>query len=377
MTNQEKDQRIIEWLGQPENDPFLDRLARIAVNRLQRDNLLTGLLGEESAAGGSAAAGYHGDPSGRETVDAVKSELFIFLAENRKIQEVMAAGHKESGGYLLNAFHNHCREKARSISVSPRKYFRRTALALIRETEALSSASEGTGAGKGYATIYGKGPCREVLAPLSDEDRQQIPFTLECQQVFSGARKNALCNRKALFHALCWFLDQARERRQSPGSWVSLEAFLDWLMANRPPNLPIGPDMHNRHFYPDSDGEPVSFEEMLPDNSSRPDQQWYDPEPVASWAKMCVALLTREEQSLLYQKLVLHLNARQISENRGDISRNTVDNRSERALDKIRSFLADKQWVSFDDLNEKAFHHFMEKLNHELKNACLTPYEDQ
>lgn len=375
MTNQKKNDRIVEWLRQPENDPWLDRLARIAVKRLQRDNLLGGLLGEDSVRAAAAPTGPDGISPDRGVVDAVKSELFIFLAENMKIQEIMAAGHKESGGYLLNAFQNHCREKTRSISVNPRKYFRRTALAVILETESLSSASEGTGAKDGYVTVYGTDPCRGVLDHLSDEDKQGIPFTIECQQVFSGARKNALCNRNALFHALYWFLEQARERRKSPDYWVNIDDFLDWLMANRPPNLPIGPDLHNRQFYPDDGENSLSFEEMLPDTTTTPDRQWHDPEAVAAWAKMSVTLLTEEERSLLHQKFALHLNPRQVAENRGDISRNTVDKRSERALDKIRSFLADKQWVSFDDLNEEAFSFFMENLTMELENACSAPSE--
>jgi len=373
MKNQKKNDRIVEWLGQPENERWFDRLARIAVKRLQRDNLLKGLLGEEPAMDKSAPNGADGGFPNRWIVDAVKSELFIFLAENRKIQEVMAAGRKESGGYLLNAFYNHCREKARSISVSPRKYFRRTALAVIRGKEALSSASEGAGAREGYTTIYGRGPCMGVLDSLSDEDKQQIPFAIECQQVFSGARKNALCNRDALFHALCLFLDQARELKQSPGCWVSIDDFMDWLMANRPSDLPIAPDIHNRKYYMNDNGDSLPFGDTLSDSSRRPDRQWYDPEAIDSWAKKCVALLTGEERSLLHQKLFMGLNPRQIVEKRGDISRNTVDNRSERALDKIGSFLADKQWVSFDDLNEEAFSFFMEKLNQALKNALPAP----
>ena len=360
MSDEKRFIEFKQWLETPAAQEGLNKISRLAAKRMAQENLFPGVIIEPW------------DPTktlGPETLKDVNSEICMFLLENKKVQEIMAGGFKGAGGYLLTAFLNHCRNKNRPFDINPRKYFRRVATDVFREFPDLCTDKDGE-----FVSYYGRQPCDGRLAPLTEEEIRSIGFTEDCRRVFSGARKSAASSKKGMYDALCRFLEQAGNLRGKPGHWVRLEDFIDWLMPNMPPILQA--DAHLVYHNPpgrDTDGTGPEETEFISDPRHMPDHAYFDAEKVGTWAAMCARRLTGDEKELIYQRHAVNLTLKEIAKMKNVASPATVDNHLKRALGKIRSFLVDKPWLSPDDLNEKAFSLFWEKLCGELKSDAKKP----
>lgn len=330
-----------EWL---QNDRVQSALRRAAA----------GIIRRRRSCGRSPAA---------DEVDELVAEINLHLLEKYAPQDgasppPAALSHPESAAaYLHSIARNLLRERERRTN--PRKRLYR------RLREVLSAADEfGTSRLEGNAVAYSLAAQPGPVAHLCEEDLERVSFP-----AWLPMHIEAFNRRPVLLEAAAFFWREVADAWQCLTIRLSLWSLVEWIARHVPLHDAIG----------GAAGGPESGDAMerVADTTPGAMPAFRDERLAAHWATAFAARLSDREAAVTWMRLEdPPLAYKRIAERAGFRSPSGPKQAFERVCERMRSFLADNEWLAPDgdgDVNETVFAHFIDTLAGELKKRAPMP----
>jgi len=342
---------VRKWLETSEAQDLLARVARLIWREVRVRRLSLSFITHD----------FWADAVTEDLINDIQSELCLFILEGRsRIQEVLTSGAANTASYLKAAFINHWIGMTRGPDKDRRRHLHKRLGDVLRASEGFHTSAKGA-RGMTFSLALESLP----IPPLSSEDMAEIPFPyasvakLEYDQI----------NKKAvLFELSRHFWNHVSAMWEDKPVQVDVADLVDWISLHvsmrsfkKEESLPHGQD------------KPANPIEQVQDDRPRPDQEYFDPELVKSWAQKLANRLNEKEKAVLYLRVEEELTFEATAKKMGLRGPSGSQYHQEKAEEKLRSFLRDLPWVSSDDLNDKACSLFHETLFSVLKKSVPKP----
>lgn len=279
--------------------------------------------------------------------DEVRSELYRFvLSKAERLAPPLAAAGAHAGGYLRQAFVNHCRETERQRGGDCFRFHYRRAAEALRRDARFATRRLKTG-GLAYSLMENS----RTIGPLSDEDLANLPAPADDPRAGVGYKDHAEHFWKGL-----------HSRFGGLPVWVPVRELVRWL------------GYHGR--LPRETPDTVPLSDAVAQQAAAPDSGAFDPAAVQRWAGQFAATLKPSDRRLFFLRYGRGLGFKAIAEDleiyrsaSGPHARMQVIERQLR--DFIRSH--GLPWLGPDDLDEEAFALFFDALLAALEKPAAAP----
>jgi hypothetical protein len=342
MSNATQKTDLRAWLGDPANRNLLARVARAVYRELKLRHIPFGFLDQERQLN---------EPP-ENILDAIQSELTLFILEKQSVMEgMLAAGERPPVRYLRESFIRRCLDTARRSGTDRFRHFYKRAADVLRDSKGVH-----TMAARGRSTAFSLDPTSHRIPPLTQEDLEDIAFPAE----LAGSRSFESVNKKAVITDLAvYFWRELSRRWKDRPIWVELKDFVRWIDRQVPLKVSFEPKGSIR----------FDLLQQLSNGASLPQASVFDPEKVKKWAFQFAARLSDKEKTIFYLSCFQNLNLREIAEQLNYAGSSGPKYILDASIHELRKFLRDLPWLSPDDLNEDAVELFMDTLRLILKNS--------
>lgn len=323
-----------QWMQSREGKAIFVKAARNLSKRIQQDGIPLSLIGLPEHANYS------------EINDHILSALFFFTLEYRsKIQSRLLAPEANAALILVNSFLRHLIDRARaSPQLDPWRYLYKRASDAFRDVPDIITE---TGQNETLFSLNEKG---RKIGPLAPEDVSAIELPKEFDHVGQLAE---VSKKEVLISLARWYWQQVSALFQGDAVCIELRHFIDWLGL----------------FVPLKNTEPKSLEDIDPIPVSTADE-YFDTELVRQWAGLFVKELSDKQQRAFYYARCLGLKQEEAAARMGMKTASAIKYHLDIIDDSIRSFAADRPWLSPDagkEANETAQDYFLQNLCDHLK----------
>ena len=328
-------ERLREWLGSPEAQDMLKKVARALLNYIRTQGLNPDRFGRPDL--------YISDEGG--FLEEIVQELNLFILEKESLHRILTLGAKNPAPYLRTAFINHLLDESRKKDRDPQRGFYRRAWGVISQDPGFYTRVKKDRFSSGTSFALTKDSIE--IQPLCEEDLKEIPFP---EPIEEWGELEKVREKEHLLSLARHFLKNVSEMYRSKPVWVDLRDFISWIDIN------VKLDCM----------KPV--EDKLEDAATREDSQipaWttgcepFNEDLVKSWALNLAEQLNEKERLILQLYYEEGMTLEEVARYAGYSGPSGVKYRLKRIEEKIRYFLRDRSWLSPDDLNEDAFSFFM------------------
>lgn len=296
-------------------------------------------------------------PPDPDQVEAVRSELVIFVLENApKILKRIDAGDPNIAGYLRNAFIRHLLDVDRKAGVNPFRHSYKRAADVLRKADGIFTVAPAR-----RFTVFSLFPQNYSTAHLTEEDLAGIPFPPD---VNAALVPDAVSKAEVLLQLARWFYQCVSERWSAERIWIKVRDLVGWIRFH------VELDEMSRLERLSGGAEAL---EKLPDSHPISGKTWFDDELVKQWAAVFVRRLKPRDQKVFYLRCAQDLGFVQIARRTEYQGPSGAKAAFDRVVDELRTFLRDLPWLSPDDLYEDAFDRFLQILLSFLKSSVSEP----
>ena len=345
------------WLERPENRKSLSYCANRIYKKLDQRKSLPVFLGKKSGI----------EESREETLTIIESELVVFLFEKKDVlKKLIGLNDKNFSRYLETSFINHCIDIARTKTQDPVKYLYKRLSDALRLSEKFYTTV------KNEFTAFSCYAKNRRIAPLTIEDLREIRFPAHMIETFDYSS----INRKSVLLPLSeYFWEKVSQMLGNEAIWVNVWDVIEWIGLHVRLNVTDGieeiePCQPKKPTATNDDwSEQQGLLEFIPDKKSEPDKIYFDPQAVKKWASCFAEQLNQKEKAICYFSWALDLGLEEIAQKLGYNGPSGPHYLQKQTEDKLRKFLRDLDWLSPEDLNDKAFAVFFDTLISILKKS--------
>jgi hypothetical protein len=289
----------------------------------------------------------------------LKSELTVFILENRaNIKALIIARDSNLPRYLQLAFLNRCRDLARRSGLDPRRYFRKRAAEVFRQSPRFHRALK-----DGRFIMFS-------LDAASEEVRLPQEFDL-CAigppgHLAESLDYSAACKENHLVDLAVHFWNCLCEILQGRRIWIDLRDFVRWVACFVPMHVALesaerrGSSEDQESFNPDLWDTVTSEDPPLPPPSD---------EQLEALASAFVARLNQKDRAIFYYRLFEEMKWEDVAHLSGYKGPSGPLYRFEQTKDTLRELLREWPGLSPEDEDREAEDLFMEKLHMILKKS--------
>ena len=349
QTEPRSKERLLQWLGSPEGQDVLKRVARavLAYTRSQKLNPLR--LDHPDL--------YNSDEGG--FLEEIVQELSLFVLEKESLHRILALGGKNPAPYLRVAFINHLLDESRKKDRDPQRGLYRRAWSVISREPDFYTRAKKDRYSSGTSFTLSKDSIE--IQPLCEEDLKEIPFP---DPIEKGGALKKIRKKEHLLALARHFLKNVSEMYQSKPVWVDLRDFISWIDMNLRLNRmePVNREVAGENA-----------REACPIPTRPAGCEPFNEDLVKCWSLNLAEQLNEKERLIFQLYYGEEMTLEEVARQSGYSGPSGVKYRLERIKEKIRHFLRDRSWLSPDDLNEDAFSFFFNILLLNLKKSVPKP----
>jgi hypothetical protein len=281
---------------------------------------------------------------------------YITSLEKENIQRMVIADPQSVAPILKTTFLNQLRDKRRSSEKSPKHKLYRRATENLRKAEGYFTHAPD----KKYVA-FSKYKENHSTAPLAIEDLEAVELP---QSLASLSDFEAINRKEALLGLADHFYEQVSRQFQDNRIWIGVWDLIDWIFIKYRLNQKL-----IEKSLDEKDEHPVRESEI----ASPLEDHDFSVEKVEQWAHKAALELEQRDQVAFYLRHAENYSLAQIAQILGYSGPSGPSYALERAEDKLRSFLRDKDGLAPDDLNREALSYFFDKLFSILKKSPAMP----
>ena len=300
---------------------------------------------------------------GLETAD-IENDLVVFICENPlRLRKLVTGAHDgedlEIERRLKSAIKKaYCRnrlDQERLKSVNPYRYFHKRAGDVFRR--GLHTSTDG----RGFA-VFSLYPENEGIRSIPEQDVAGLASPFES---IPGLELRNATTKKMLLAMGKVFWEGASKFFGGGRHWVPVRDFSRWagrhLQLSAP--RPVQPKKNK-------EGKFRELIEAVPDETMP--LRW-DEAKVGLWAHCFLGQMGDSEQGIFHYLYCLKMKLEEAAARLGYQSASGLDYPKKKLLEKLRSYLRDKDWLSIEDSDDEAQEYFRNVLCAGLKNAFAKP----
>lgn len=303
------------WLETPEADRILNQVAESTLIEARRMALSLLPLGWNG--------GWEAAPS--DLVDDIRAELTRFLMERADAVAKAVSGRASPAAlanYLRRIFLNRWIDRTRNPDDDRRRYLRKRAGDILRESTDFTTRRDGSG-----RLVFSRSASDPPAAPMALDDIAAIPFPPPVSPRF-----DAVNARRALRSLAETFLDDAADRHGGQPVAADLSDFIHWIGLHVPLKRP------RRDATPAGESPEVGGD---PDPPS--------PQPLHDLARTVAAKLPDDQRRILRRRRIEGQTFAEIADEFGYASPSGARALYNRALATLRAVIADQEWQLPED----------------------------
>ncbi len=320
------------FLSSPESEDFLNAVARQVLRTATKKALpaqVVDLPSEETV-------------SDEAMIREIGSALIEFILEKEAIQKaILCPDTPNPGGFLCTSFIRHWIDRVRQSGDDTFRNLRDYVMRVIREDNRFYRYR------RGREVLYSLCEHNRTLQPLSDDDLADISFP---ENGVENRSMEGIKRISVMPFLADHFWRSVVEMYGTSCAWVPLNSLVQWLLT-----------------HVSSEGRramPADFEtavDDVPDEATRPDRLYFDPDQVRGFAKKFSRRLKKRQKPSFFLHYCLSMTPGEMAGTIGYTDQ-TARNHIEEIDGILRTFLSDLPWVSPPDLNHRAFTLFLQIL---------------